>query len=74
MKLGKLGRILLHTPVGAAVPFLAWVCPISALLFGLGFLCYETVQEWRSPAKGWYDIAGFLWGIVLGELLVIILW
>lgn len=62
----KLIGIALHLPIGLAIVALAYINSMLALIFALGFLSYEITQEWRQPGKGWYDIAGALWGIAIG--------
>jgi len=69
----KLKPILIHLPVGMFCVFLAYVHWVLALIFGLGFLSYETIQEWRMKDKGWKDIKGFLWGLGVGGLIWVIL-
>ena len=64
----SLKRVLLHVPVGLAAVFLAWVNPALSAVFGLGFVAYEVIQEIREPNKGWRDISGFLWGVVIGAV------
>ena len=72
MDLIKLGRMLLHFPIGLATVFIIFVNPVLALIFGIGFLSYEIIEEIRIKDKGWYDIAGFLWGILIGSIIYVL--
>ena len=66
MQLNKLQRNLLHVPVGWGAVLLASVSPVLCAVFCFGFVGYEIIQEVREPNKGWYDISGFLWGVMSG--------
>jgi len=68
----KLQLNLLHVPVGLAAVFLAFISPVLCGGFCFGFVAYEIIQEIREPNKGWYDLSGFLWGIVLGGVIWIL--
>jgi len=65
----RIKAIIVHVPVGAICVLLAYVHWVLALIFGLGFLSYEIIQEWRIADKGWRDIKGFLWGLGIGGLI-----
>lgn len=69
--MSKLQRNLLHVPVGLAAVFLAYVNPVLCGSFCFGFVAYELIQEIREPNKGWYDLSGFLHGIVLGAVVAV---
>ena len=60
--------ILLHVPVGlATVGFIAFNAP-TGILFGVGFLFYEAIQEYVADDKGksHRDVQGWLVGMVMG--------
>lgn len=56
--------LLIHIPPGVANVAMAWFSPMSALIFGAGFLAYEITQG-SDPHL---DIKGWLWGIAFGMI------
>jgi len=58
--------LVAHTPHGIVTVFLAievhWVI---ALLFGIGFIVYEVMHEWRLRDNSWNDLAGWLLGMAI---------
>lgn len=62
----KLTRALIHIPVGVFNVYCGYIAPVYALIFCLGFLCYEVVQDWRIKDRGFHDIYGWLIGIAIG--------
>jgi len=54
----------LHFLLGAFNAFVGIsVCPILALLFGLGFIAYEGNQDRWKKDQAWKDLKPWLWGI-----------
>ena len=68
-KLNKSQRMLLHVPVGLAAVAIAWLSPVLCATLSFGFIAYEVTQmlSVSYKDKGWYDVSGFLWGVVLGS-------
>ena len=61
------GNVLLHIPVGVITIGLAFLSPVVALIFGLGFICYELSEEKKINDTAFQDIKGFLFGMgILG--------
>lgn len=60
----------MHIPVGFVCVFMAYVSWVLALVFGLAFVSYEILEEWRLKDKGWHDLKGFLWGMGIGALIL----
>lgn len=68
--------VVAHLPHGLFTVFAAvevhWVL---ALLFGIGFMFYEFLHEWRLKDKSYDDMAGWLIGVVIGSIIYrIIYW
>ena len=65
---GSLKGLLLHIPVGMFQVFCAWLNPALAIAFLVGFMVYEVNEDWHLKDRAYYDIRGYLWGIVLGAI------
>lgn len=61
---GRVWRLLIHIPVGMLNVALCWMCPALGIVFAGGFCIYEITQG-RKPHL---DIAGWLWGMGLAGL------
>lgn len=62
--------LLCHTPHGIINVFLAVEVHWSiGLLFGIGFIAFEVMHEWRTRDDSWNDLAGWLLGLVIGGLI-----
>ena len=57
-------RLFQHIPVGVVNVAVAYVSPVTALLFGAAFLVYEVTQG-SNPHK---DIRGYCWGLGIGGI------
>lgn len=66
-----LENVLLHIPVGFVTVAIALYSGWLGLAFAYGFISYETTQWLIIKDKCFTDIQGFLWGI--GILSVILL-
>jgi len=62
---------LFHFPVGLFTAFLLHINPALGCLFGLGFISYEVMEDWRIHDKSYLDLYGWLLGLGLGG---VILW
>lgn len=67
------GRVLLHIPVGIFTCFAGYVAWWLAVIFGAGFLLYEVNEDIHLKDEAWKDIKGFLWGIVIGSLIMFVM-
>lgn len=65
MSLLDIWRVVLHFPVGCFAGWLISVMPVIGVVFSLGFLTYEVVEDWRIADRGYKDIFGFLLGIAV---------
>jgi len=63
-------RVLLHIPVGMFTCFAGYVAWWLAVVFATGFLLYEMNEDWHIKDEAWKDIKGYLWGIVIGSLIL----
>ena len=68
-------RILLHILVGMVGVLVLLIQPLPlgiylSTLFNLGFLAYETYEYIVFKDKTFPDLAGWLYGIVLGAIIV----
>lgn len=62
--------LVAHTPHGMINVFLAvYIHWVIALLFGIGFIVYELMHEWRLRDDSWNDLAGWLLGLVIGSII-----
>jgi hypothetical protein len=61
-------RASLHGPPGAFTALIAGIEPVLCLVFGLGFLTYEVVEDWRVKDRGYLDVFGFLCGFAFGAV------
>jgi len=71
-----LDNVVLHIPVGVINTLLCLVSGWIALVFGLGFITYEVVQlvKGKIPEdKAYPDIQGWLWGIALTGIIILII-
>ena len=66
-----LENVLLHIPVGFVTVAIALYSGWLGLAFAYGFISYETTQRQVIKDKCFTDIQGFLWGI--GMLSIILL-
>lgn len=67
---GKPIRILLHVPIGM---FNAWALaktPHIGWAFLLMFVLYEINEDWHIKDQAWYDLRGWLWGFVVGAVVM----
>lgn len=69
MSISDLVRAAIHFPVGVFAAWLATFCPTVCLVFALGFLFYETLEDWRIEDRSYKDIFGFLTGIAAGSFM-----
>ena len=60
----------LHLPVGLITSLLILAHPVISALFGVGFLVYEISENFDEHDLAYPDIAGYLWGIILGALIL----
>jgi len=70
----ELARVLMHMPLGIlAVVFGYWVGWWLAVIFTAGFLIYEVDEDWHIRNGAYSDIKGFLWGVGIGGVVMVIL-
>lgn len=62
-------RAALHFPVGIYTAWLGTFNPVVCLVFGLGFLFYEGIEDWRIKDRSYKDVFGYLIGIGVGSFL-----
>lgn len=62
-------RAVLHFPVGVFTAWLGVRTPMICLVFGLGFLVYEALEDWRIKDRGYKDVFGYLIGIAAGSVI-----
>ena len=67
-----LNNVLLHMPVGVATVLLCLVSGWLGLIFGLGFIIYELSERKILEDKAYPDIQGWMWGIALTGIIVLI--
>ena len=61
--------VLVHIPVGLVnIAIMGWSAP-AGLMFGVGFIAYEVVQEWLYVKNGesHRDIQGWLIRMAVGS-------
>jgi len=63
-----LDNVLLHMIVGVAIVVLCIISGWLALIFGYGFIKYETIQRREVRDKCFPDIQGCLWGIAIAGI------
>ena len=71
-----LDNVVLHIPVGVINTLLCLFSGWIALVFGLGFIVYEVVQLVKGKITGdkaYPDIQGWLWGIALTGIPILII-
>lgn len=68
-----MGRVLLHVPIGAFNAWLFWHVPQVGVIFFVGFLIYELNEDWRIRDQAWRDIKGYLWGLAIAAVFLILL-
>lgn len=67
MTKSDIARAALHFPVGIFTAWLGTFTPIVTIVFGLGFLVYETIEDWRIKDRSYKDVFGYLIGIGVGS-------
>ena len=69
----KLFRCLLHIPVGLVTVVAAIVRPVLAICLLVGFLAYELNEDFHIKDNAWVDIAGYLWGLAIGSMILFLI-
>ena len=69
MSLLDVWRVCLHFPVGVFAGWLIFELPVLGVVFSVGFLTYEIVEDWRIADRGYKDIMGFLVGMAVISIL-----
>lgn len=70
----ELTRVLIHIPVGLlACLFGIYVGWWLALIFAIGFGIYELNQDWHISDGAFTDLKGFLWGLGIGGIVMLVL-
>lgn len=59
----KISRALIHIPVGMLNVFLFLLIPELGIIFGIGFMVYEVMQDWRIADRSYFDVRGWLIGL-----------
>lgn len=62
-------RAALHFPVGVFTAWLGTFTPVITLVFGIGFMVYEVMEDWRIKDQSYHDVFGYLIGIAFGSVL-----
>ena len=70
MNKADIARAAIHFPVGVFAAWLATVASVLCLVFGIGFLTYEILEDWRIADRGYKDVFGFLVGFGAGAILL----
>lgn len=65
-------NVTLHIPVGFITVAVYYAFAWLALAFSIGFLAYELKQSRIANDKGYDDIQGWLWGIGIAAVAVLI--
>lgn len=65
--------ILLHIPLGLLTCVLCYAHWVLAVILAVGFYIYELNEDWHISDNAYKDIKGFLWGIGIGGIIMIIL-
>ena len=66
-------RGLMHFPVGLFAAWLICVTPLVGVLFAVGFMFYEALEDWRIDDLSYKDMFGFLIGLGAGGFIASIL-
>lgn len=66
-------RAALHFPVGIFTAWLGTFSPVVCIVFGLGFLVYESLEDWRIKDRSYKDVFGYLIGIGAGTVIFYLL-
>jgi len=69
----ELERAALHFPVGCFGAYLCFVHPMMGLVFNIGFLVYEAMNDWRKKDWSYKDIFGYLCGFGVAAGIICIL-
>jgi len=67
-----LNNVLLHIPVGIITVLIGIFSGWIGLVFGLGFITYELSERKILQDKAYPDIQGWLWGIGLLSIILLI--
>lgn len=65
-------NVLLHIPVGVVNVAVYLIFPLLALLFGYGYIKYETTQRRVVQDKAYPELQGWLWGMGLTAIVILI--
>lgn len=63
-------RVLIHIPVGFLAIALAWVGWIYGLMFFIGFIAYEVLEQWAIKDHSYIDFLGALVGLGIGGMVI----
>ncbi len=63
-------RMVMHLPGGLFMAFLFTIHPAAMVLFGVFILFYEIFQSWYALQGSWKDLSGYIWGYVVGMLII----
>ena len=55
-------RFIQHFPVGLFAAWLTLKMPIVGIMFFIGFLFYQAIQDWRKVDWSYKDVIGFVCG------------
>lgn len=73
MNSSDLKRAALHFPVGMLAIWLTIILPLAGVIFTVGFMFYETLEDWRIADLSYKDMFGFLCGYGVGGFIAGIL-
>lgn len=62
-------RATLHFPLGIFTAWLGTFSPVVCIIFGIGFLTYEVIEDWRIKDRSYKDVFGYLIGIGIGSFI-----
>jgi len=62
-------RALIHFPVGLFNAFLLWFNTPLGIIFSIGFIAYEIIEDWRIYDRSYLDLYGWLFGLGIGGVI-----
>lgn len=65
-------RCFIHLPVGCVAALLTWGLGGQGIIFSVGFMFYEALEDWKISDCSYKDMFGFLigYGVTSGCILI----